>query len=348
MQAIVFKGPKDFEMQEIPIPVCPTEGILVKIIAVGLCGSDIRTFDVGHGKVTPPQVIGHEVAGVIEEIGKGVSGFSVGDKVAINPIIPCGHCEYCKMGYGNHCRTLEFLGTTIPGGYAQYVAIPKVALVNNCVIKITSDLPLEYVPLAETTASVICAQKNMNVTKGDTVVIFGAGPIGCLHAAIAKARGAKKVIMSEINETRLNIVRKFKSIDVFVNSSQKDINEVILSETGNLGADVAIVACPVGAVQVQAINVVRKRGRVCFFGGLPINNCHINLNSNKIHYDEIAIFGAFAYDPKEFIEAFHLISEGKVPADQFVTDILPLKDIAKGIDIIKNGLGVKVVLKPWD
>jgi len=348
MKAIVFKGPKAFEMQEIPMPLCPEEGILVKVEAVGLCGSDIRTFDVGHGKLIPPQVIGHEVAGVIESIGKNISDFSVGDKVAVNPIIPCGHCEYCKMGFGNHCKNLEFLGTTIPGGYAQYVAIPKVALANDCVIKITNNLPMEQVPLAETTASVICAQKNMGVGKGDTVLIFGAGPIGCLHAVIAKARGAKKVIMSEINESRLDLVRRFTSIDVFVDSSQQDVHEIVLAETNNLGADAAIVACPVGLVQEQAIDMVRKRGRVCFFGGLPINNCHINLNSNRIHYDEIAIYGAFAYAPKDFIEAFHLISEGKVPAAEFVTHILPLKDIAEGIDIIKKGLGIKVVLKPWD
>jgi len=347
MKAIVFRAPNEFEMEEVPKPTCAKDGMVVKIEAVGLCGSDVRTFGFGHPKLTPPQIIGHEIAGTIDEIGENTGDFKVGDRVIINPIIPCGECYYCKHDLENHCMNLTFVGTHIEGGYAQYVAIPNIAFKSNCVLKLDDKLSFINAPLVETAASVINAQKNIDVKQGDVVVVVGSGPIGCLHTQVAKSRGAKKVILSEINDSRLEIARKFDNIDVFVNSSTEDLKEVILKETDNLGADVVIVACPVGKVQELAMDMMKSRGKILFFGGLPKDNSFIKIDSNNIHYKEICIKGAFAYTPREFNEALELITQDKIQSSKFVTDILPLEDIKKGIDIVKKGLGLKVILKPW-
>lgn len=348
MKAVVFKAPNVFDYEEISKPSCPDDGLLIKIEAVGLCGSDLRTFACGHSNVDPPHIIGHEVAGIVEETGDRSSGFKTGDRVLVNPIIPCGECYYCKQGLENHCSNRIFVGTDIPGGYAQYIAVPGAAIKNDCVLQLDESVPFEQAPLAETLASVINSQKHINVKDGDVVVIIGAGPIGCLHAEVAKSRGAKKVIMSEINDSRLDIVRRFDSIDITVNSSKEDLKQVILNETDNLGADVIIVACPVGKAQEQAVDMVKPRGKVLFFGGLPKDNCNICIDSNKIHYNEIALFGAFAYTPREFKDALSLITQKKIRSSKFITDVLPLSNIKEGINIARQGLGIKVVLKPWD
>ncbi|HHZ16896.1 MAG TPA: alcohol dehydrogenase catalytic domain-containing protein [Peptococcaceae bacterium] len=348
MDAVVLRAPNEFEVEDVQKPACPEDGFVVKVMAVGLCGSDVRTFGFGHPKVTLPHIIGHEVTGIVDEAGAKTTEFKVGDRVLINPIIPCGDCAYCKMGLGNQCSNITVVGTQIPGGYAQYVAVPRLAIKNDCVLKLSDDLPFEYAPLAETAASVIAAQKYANVQEGDTVLVVGSGPIGCLHTEVAKIRGAKKVIMSEINDSRLDIARNFDAIDVFVNPTKENLKEAILRETDGLGVDVVICANPVGKTQEEAFSLVRARGKIIFFGGLPKDNCHITVDSNDVHYREIAIFGAYAYTQKEFQEAMDYIENGKLPAKKFVTHVLPLKEIKEGIDIIKKGLGIKVVLKPWE
>jgi L-iditol 2-dehydrogenase len=348
MDAVVLRAPNEFAVEEVQKPACPEDGFVVKVMAVGLCGSDVRTFGFGHPKVKLPHIIGHEVAGVVDEVGAKTTEFKVGDRVLINPIIPCGECAYCKIGLGNQCANITVVGTQIPGGYAQYVAVPKLAITSDCVLKISDSLPFEYAPLAETAASVISAQKYANVQEGDTVVVIGSGPIGCLHTEVAKIRGAKKVIISEISDSRLDIARNFDAIDVFVNPTKENLREVVLRETNGLGADVVVCANPVGKTQEEAFTLVRSRGKIIFFGGLPKDNCHITVDSNDVHYREIAIFGAYAYSPKEFYTAMEYIETGKLPAEKFVTHVLPLKQIKEGIDIIKKGLGIKVVLKPWE
>lgn len=348
MKAVVFYGPNDFTYEEVETPKCPPDGVLVKIEAVGLCGSDIRTFGFGHSKVKPPAIIGHEVVGLVDEVGSDVKGFLKGDRVAVNPIIPCGECYYCKQNMGNQCKNLQVIGSQLAGGYAQYVIVPQIAIKNDCLHIISDDLSFDYAPMAETTASVYSTQEYVNVKKGDVVLIIGAGPLGNLHADIAKARGARKVIMSEMSEQRLEMARRFKSIDVFVDPSKENLKEIVMKETGGYGADVVIPACPVGKVQEQALELVKSRGRILLFGGLPKDNCHINLDSNVIHYKEIAIFGGYAYNPDCFKVALDIITDNKIQADQFVTHVLPLKDIKEGIEIIKTGKGIKVILKPWE
>lgn len=347
MEAVVFRGPNDFGLEEVETPKCPENGVLIKVEAVGLCGSDVRTFGCGHKDVKPPHVLGHEAAGEIVESKN--KDYPVGERVVLNPLIKlCGECYFCKHDLKNHCSNKKVLGTELPGGYAQYVALPQECCTSDSIINVPAGYNLDLIPLAETTSSVYSTQEFANVKDGDTVVIIGAGPLGNLHSAIAKARGAKKVIISEPSESRLEMAHRFDTNDVFVNPTKEDLLEVVMKETDNIGADVVITACPVGAVQEQATHLLKPRGKVILFGGLPKDNCHVSFDSNLIHYQELVLYGGYAYGPEVFAKAVDLIVSGKIDASKFVTHILPLKDIKEGINDIKTGAAIKVVLKPWE
>lgn len=345
MKAIVFRGPNDFSLEEVEKPKCNDEEILVKVEACGLCGSDIRTFASGHNKVTPPFIIGHEGVGMVEESKSKY--FKPGDKVMINPGITCKKCFYCKKDIESQCENMIVVGTTIPGIYAQYISLPKEAANPTFVHKLPDDIDLDIMPVAEALASVYSTQDNVGVGDGDTVLIIGAGPLGNLHSAMAKARGAKKVIISEMHQNRLDMAKKFDTTDVFVNPGSEDLQKVIMEHTDGKGVDIAITACPVGEVQSEVTHLVRSRGKVLLFGGLPKDNCMVTFDSNLLHYKEIEVIGGFSYSSDCFKAALDYIVSKKVDAKKFVTHKLPLKDVKKGIELVKTGEAIKVILKPW-
>ena len=348
MEAVVFRGPGDFGLEEIETPKCPKNGVLLKVISIGLCGSDIRTFASGHNKVKPPFVLGHEIAGVIEE--SDTDYFKPGQKVMLNPGINCGKCRFCRSekNLSHLCPNMTVPGTHFFGGYAQYVAVPEVGASPVFMHVIPDDVNMDILPLSETLASVYSTHEFINITEGDTVLVIGAGPLGNLHSANAKIRGAKKVILAELNQPRLDKAKQFDYIDVFVNPSVEDLGEVIDRETDGDGVDVAITACPSGKAQEEATHYLKPRGRLLLFGGLPHNDCRVPFDSNLIHYRELQVVGGFSYTPESFKSALDLIVSGKIPADRMVTHVLPLKEIKRGIEMTKTGEAIKVILKPWE
>ncbi|HCX64067.1 MAG TPA: hypothetical protein DHN33_02495 [Eubacteriaceae bacterium] len=199
--------------------------------------------------------------------------------------------------------------------------------------------------MVELLSSVVSAQEYANVTLGETVVIIGAGPIGCLHAEIAKVRGAKEIIIVDINEKRLEMAKQF-SVSKTILSSEINPVEQVLQWTEGFGADVVICATPVASTQSQGIDMLRKRGRLVIFGGVSAENPFTTLDSNKIHYNELAVMGAFAYGPVNFQKAFDLVAGKSIHTDGFITNIIPLQDVEKGIKAIRAGDALKVVMKP--
>lgn len=348
MKAVIYNGPNDFEYGEIETPKCPKEGVLVKVISVGLCGSDIRTFTSGHNKVKPPYIIGHEVAGVVEE--SDVPYYKKGQKVMLNPGITCGECKFCtsEKNLRNLCKNIVVPGMDFYGGYAQYMAVPKVGANPKFLHILPDDFNLDLAPLSETLASVFSTHEFINVTKGDIVLIMGAGPLGNLHSAMAKIRGAKKVILSEVNQPRLEKAKRFDFIDIFVNPTVDNLEDIVMKETDGDGVDVAITACPVGSAQEEATHYLRPRGKLLLFGGLPHDNCHVNFDSNLIHYKELQLCGGYSFSPESFKSALDLIIEGRIDAAKFVTHTIPLKDIKHGIEMTRTGEAIKVILKPWE
>jgi len=344
VKAAVFEDIEKIVVQEVPDPDCEPDGIVVKVEACGVCGSDIRNYHAGLRHGVKSQIMGHEIAGVVCAAGAHVTRFSEGDRVAIAPDVSCGLCYYCRRGLVNLCEEHRMLGTHWPGGFAQYVYCPGVVLARGMVHPMPDGLEFEAATLSEPAASVVAAQQYNNVSLGETVAVIGDGPIGCLHLEIARARGAGRLIM--VGLTRLKLVSRFEP-DLLLDAATQDPVKAVREVTSGLGADIAIIANPVAKTQEQGVEMVRKRGRVVIFGGVSKADPMTNLNSNLIHYNELSVVGAFSYCATMHQAALRLIAAGKVCASKYITRTVPLAGIPDGIALAERGEALKIVVNPW-
>lgn len=343
MKAAVFLGPGRMEIQEVKKPQPKQGEVLIKISTCAVCGTDVRIFYHGQKNVVPPHITGHEIAGTIAEIGKGVKGYEVGEKITVVTSIGCGKCQFCKKKYYNLCDTPRYIGYYYPGGFAEYVAVPAEAVSGGNILKVPDKLDFPEISMIEPLSCCINAQEYLDIKKGDTVVVIGAGPIGCMHAELARSKSAKQVILFDISDVRLELAKRFKNITL-VNSLREDPVKKVMDLTNNQGADVIIVACGINSAQEQAVQMAGKKARISFFAGLPKDNPYIKLNSNIIHYKEISIYGAFASYRKHFEEALRLIVSNNIDAKKFITHRLSLDEIVKAMETTKSGEGLKTVI----
>lgn len=346
MKALYLTGKAQVELRDIPVPRCPDDGLLIKIDSVGLCGSDVRTYSVGSAKIDYPVILGHENAGYVEEVGKLVTqDYKVGDMVVANPAIPCGKCYYCVNKMPGLCDKLEVAGTSFSGGFAQYMAFPGPMLERGQIIRLPEDSDPEPMILAELLASVVKAQDDLKVGLGETVVIIGSGPIGCLHAQIAKLHGATTIVMADLNRERLELCHGFGGTH-FVVSSEEDLVKRVMEITGGRGADVCISANPSAKPHQQGVEMLRKEGRLSLFGGLPKEDAMTTMDGNLIHYKRLRVIGAYSYSAADFAKGYALLDAGKIDT-RIITHKLPLERMEDGVRAIQKGEAIKVVLKPW-
>ncbi|MFH1825622.1 MAG: zinc-dependent dehydrogenase [Candidatus Firestonebacteria bacterium] len=343
MKAAVFLGPEKIEIQEVKKPEPKLGEVLIKIFACAVCGTDVRIFYHGQKNVVPPHIIGHEIAGEIAKIGKGVKGFKIGERVTVVTSVGCQKCKFCKKGIYNLCDTPRYIGYYYQGGFAEYMIIPSPAVKGNNILKVPKKLDFLEVSLIEPLSCVINGQEYLNIQKGDTVVIIGAGPIGCMQAEVARVKGAKQIILFDISDTRLNLAKRFKKITL-INSLKEDPVKKVMKLTNGNGADVIVVACGVNNAQEQALKMAAKRARISLFAGLPRDNPYIKFDSNIIHYKEVSVFGAFASYRLQYEKALDLISSNKINARKFITNTFPLEKIVEAIETTKKGEGLKVVV----
>ncbi|HID96399.1 MAG TPA: L-threonine 3-dehydrogenase [Candidatus Latescibacteria bacterium] len=264
MKAAVLEDLNNMVVKEVEVPDIDEESMLVRVRACAVCGSDIRIFRHGNPRVHPPQIIGHEIAGEVVEVGSNVKGFKVGDRVAIGADVPCGECEWCQNGLGNNCGINYAIGYQFPGGFAEYVVLNPITVRFGPVHKISGDLSFEEAALAEPLACCINGLELSRLGLGEAVVIIGAGPAGCMLAQLSKVMGASKVIMSQRSKKRLQLAKKFKA-DILISASEENFVDRVLKETGGKGADVVVTACASSQAQEEALLVVKNRGRVNFF-----------------------------------------------------------------------------------
>ncbi len=343
MKAAVFEGPKRIVVRDMVLAPCGPDDIILKVHACGICGSDIRNYRVGLRNNVKEQVMGHEFSAIVCEVGANVTDYRVGDRIAAAPDVCCGTCWYCRRGLVNLCDNHRMIGSDWPGGFAEYVHIPAEVIKHGMVHHIPDGVDMDAAALSEPASSVLAAQENVNVSLGDTVLILGDGPIGCLHIEVARARGASKIIMSGL--ARLAEAAAFAP-DILIDTAKEDVVARVREATGGLGADVAICANPVAATQEQAVQAVRKRGKVVLFGGLPKQHPMTSLDANRIHYGEIMVVGAFSYPATGHQKALLAIRDGFINPAKYFTLVLPLDDAAKGFAAAISGQALKVLLKP--
>ena len=352
MRAAVVYGQNDLRLETVPVPETPAGSILVKVQACAICGTDLRIYKKGDYRAQYPVITGHEIAATIVDIAPDVTtDFKVGDRVVVAPGHGCGHCKMCRAGQPNVCLTPHpSLGYKLNGGFAEYMAVPEHIFRLGFVNKIPDELTYQQASLSEIIACCINAHRNAPVHPGDTVLIFGGGPAGIIHAHLARLEGASRVIITQRSLGRLNrIAETFPGLaDDLVSSQDCDIVEKIREMTDGVGPDVVFVCAPSASAQEQALAVVANRGRVNFFGGLPKDDCIVHLNSNELHYKEYFISGASSSLPETNREALELLRTRKIDPDKLKTHVLPLERVKEGYELMLNKQCIKVVIQIGD
>ncbi len=344
MLALVLEDIGKLMLKEVEKPQVVPGSVLVKVKCCAICGSDIRIVNKGNSRVTPPTILGHESAGEVVEIGEGVTRLKVGDRVAIGSDVPCGACIYCEAGIGNICPINYAMGYQFPGSFAEYVLLNPLVVEHGPVHIIPNHVSYEEGALAEPLACCLNALELCGINLGETVVVIGAGPIGCMLMEVARRMGAGKVIAVNRTRKRENIVQQVA--DVIIYTSEEDLFSRVLDETGGLGADVVLTACSSPQAQIDALNIVRNRGRVNFFGGLPPNTPPTPIDTNLIHYKEILVTGAHGSVPRHHRQALELISQGIVGVKKYISSIYPLANALEAFQKASEKTEMRIVIQP--
>ncbi len=343
MKAIMFYAPKDIRYEEVNIPE-PNEGeVLVKVEAALTCGTDVKTYRRGHPVLIKktPSGFGHEFSGTIAKLGENVEGFNVGDRVVAANSAPCGECFFCKKGEENLCENLELLN----GAYAQYILIPK-NIVQKNLIKIPENLPFKLAAFTEPLSNVVHGISRTPINKGDTVGVIGIGPIGLMFCALAKLKGAKVIAMGR-NPLKLKLAKEFAHADEVIDLKKyNDPTEIILSMTEEKrGLDVAIECVGLPEIWESMFKIVRRGGCVHLFGGCA-SGTSVNIDTKRLHYDEVNIISVFHHTPKYFREALNLIATKQIDVEKLITKTLPLKYTKRALEMQQNGEAIKVLIEP--
>jgi L-iditol 2-dehydrogenase len=345
MKAAVLSGVQSIDVKEVPEPQLPEGGIIIKVETCAICGTDVKMYKYGYSAAELPLIPGHELAGTIVQTDAQNGRYKEGERVTINPNIPCGVCHYCQRGLQTACENLRIIGVHRNGGFARYVMIPELAIKQGCVFRISDRVSDEEAALVDPASCAVNACELSEVKPEDVVVIIGAGPAGCLNIEVSRAFGARKIILVQRSQRRLTQA-EFSGADVYVNSSEEDPVERVLHETEGRGADVVIVACASGEAQKQAIRMVAKRGSVNLFGGLPKGDTSIDFDSNLIHYKESFITGTHGGSNRHCKIALDMIASGRINAKEYVSFRVGLTDFKQALKLAEEKKGLKVFVEP--
>jgi L-iditol 2-dehydrogenase len=347
MKVARFYAPGDVRLEDMAEPSPKPGEVKIRVHACSTCGTDVKIFRFGHHHISPPRVIGHEIAGEIVELGEGVDPqWRQGDRVQVIAAIPCGQCDECRRGRQTICPNQESMGYHYEGGFAEYMIVPAKVIAVDGLTRIPEGLDYADASVTEPLACVLNGQEIAGVGEGDVVVVVGAGPIGCLHVRLARSRGAAKVYLVELNPDRLKLSADRVRPDAAICSAEVDAVDEVRKLTDGRGADVIITAAASGKAQEDALQMAARRGRISFFGGLPKDNPIINLDSNLVHYREITIFGANGSSPAHNKRALELIASGAVEVHDLITHRMPLTDVLTAIDTVAKGTAIKVTILP--
>lgn len=340
MRAQVFHGPGDLRFEQLPIPEPGPGEIVLKVEAALTCGTDVKTLRRGHPVMIPrvPTVFGHEFAGTVSAVGAGVRTPREGDRVVAANSAPCGGCRPCLAGRPNLCVDLLFVN----GGYGEYIALPPRLVARN-VVTIGRGLPFRGAAFAEPLACALLGIQRARVEAGQTVVIFGHGPLGCLLAMVAKSEKARVVIVGKAG-WRLDRVRGL-GIGHCIDGTEGDLEDALRALTDGRGADVAVDATGRPEVWEQAVAATGRGGSVLFFGGCAPGTS-IQLDTRRVHYEELTLLGAFHHTPELIRQAVDVLATGAVRPDGLLTHRMPLEDVRAALELMTRGEALKVLIEP--
>lgn len=344
MRAARLYGKEDLRVEDVPVPEVSAGEVLLRVRAAAVCGTDIRMLRNGSRGVTAlnPLIPGHEIAGVIERVGPGVAGYGEGMRVAVAPNMGCGVCDRCVGGNTQLCAGYRALGISLDGGFAEYVKGPRAAVQQGNLIQVPAGVDFAEAALVEPLSCVYNAFLRCAISPGDTVLVIGAGPIGLMHAKLARMAGAASVFMNDTRAERLALCREVEPSIVAIASA--GLAEEIGDRTQGRGVDVCITACAAPEAQAAALELVALNGRVMLFGGLPEGKSGVTLDTNIVHYRQISITATTRSNLAQFRKALALVASGLVRVRDLITGSSTIDGIHSSFEQAMQGRGLKNVI----
>ena len=339
MQVALFEKPHSLHVTDKPLRKLRDGEILVKVEACGICGTDVHIVE-GTSRSTPPVVLGHEYAGIVDDGGRNagaVVGVKEGTRVAIDPNIACGTCYYCRRGLVHLCSNLRALGVDIEGGMAQYCIVPA-----QQAYVLPADMPPEVCAFVEPLSCAIHGIDRANIRAGDVVVILGGGTIGLLMLQLAKNAGASAVVVVEPLADKRAIAMHLGATAT-VDPGGENVREAVVDRAPE-GADVVIECVGKTATMQLAVQLARRGGTVEFFGVSPLG-ATIPVEPNLIYFKELCIVGSYV-NPHTFDRSVALLRTGAVKIGQFVIHSFPLDGVQEALSYQKEGKTLKSIIKP--
>jgi L-iditol 2-dehydrogenase len=341
MMAAVLYGKEDVRVERVDVPRLERGDVLLRTRAALTCGTDAKVFRRGyHAKmIVPPAVFGHEIAGVVEEVGPGVEGLEPGTAVVAANSAPCGDCYYCKHEMPSLCDDLLFWN----GAYAEFARIPS-RVVRKNLLPLPDGLAFHEAAMMEPLACVIRGVEESWIGRGQSVAIIGTGPIGLMFVALARMRGAH-VVAAGRRRTRLEKALEMGAEGVVTAREGVDLAELLRERSPDgRGADVVIEAVGLPETSEAAVRAVRKGGVVQLFGGCPADT-RIGIDSQLLHYQELTIKSTFHHTPESVRKAFRLIADGHIDPNAFITAEAPLEDLPRVLGhMARGGDGLKTAI----
>ncbi|MES2392203.1 MAG: galactitol-1-phosphate 5-dehydrogenase, partial [Acidobacteriota bacterium] len=321
MKALVLSAYKQLDLSELPTPTPATGELLIRVAACGICGSDVHGYDGSTGRRLPPIVMGHEAAGIVESIGPNVTSFAPGDRVTFDSTVFCGQCFFCRRGQPNLCDNREVIGVSTPtfrrhGAFAEFVTVPS-----RIAFHLPPEMPLAHAALIEAVSVAVHAVSLTPIALNDTVLVVGAGMIGLLTLQAAKLAGAGRVLVADIDESRLTLARELGATQT-LNSSHPDFLAQILALTEQRGVDAAIECVGNTPAIRSAIESTRKGGTVTLVGNIAPN---IDLPLQSVVTRQIRLQGSCA-SAGEYPACIALMSSGAIRVDPLLSAVAPLSE----------------------
>ncbi|MDP9051567.1 MAG: galactitol-1-phosphate 5-dehydrogenase [Acidobacteriota bacterium] len=321
MNALVLSEYRRFTLEDVQMPECRVTEVLVQVAACGICGSDVHGYDGSSGRRIPPIVMGHEAAGLVVAVGSEVRSVAVGDRVTFDSTVYCAKCEYCLRGDVNLCEDRQVVGVSCveyrrAGAFAEYIAVPEYI-----VYRLPNSLSFADAAMLEAVSVALHAVRLSEIKGGETALVIGAGMIGLLVVQAARNAGCKRVLVADVDATRLQMAATLGA-DETLHASEADLTCEILRLTGGRGVDVVLEAVGRGETVATAIDCVRKGGTVTLVGNIA---SQVSIPLQKVVTRQIRLQGSCA-SAGEYPEAMELVSSGKIQVAPLISAVAPLSD----------------------
>lgn len=339
MRVAMYYNNRDVRLEEMPTPQIGPGELLVKVMASGVCGSDVMEW---YRIKKAPLVLGHEITGQIVEVGEGVEQYKAGDRVFVSHHVPCNTCRYCLDGYHTVCETLHNTNYD-PGGFAEYLRVPRIN-VDRGMFLLPDEVSFEDGAFIEPLACVVRGQRMARLQPGQTVLTLGSGISGLLHVALARALGAGRIVATDINEYRLKAARRFGA-DVVIHAAEDVPTRLRRANEGRL-ADLVIVCTGAFPAFIQALQSVDRGGTVLFFAPTE-PGVDLPVPVNDFWRNGITLMPSYGNSPLDAVVAIELIRARRVPVHEMITHRLSLAETGLGFRLVADaGESIKVIIEP--